>query len=89
MWFIGSGASLTIAAGDVRRAPQSIGLEWFYRLLQGPRRLFRRCIVHDVPFTFRLTGSSARYRQSNDRGAAFVTGRVDSAPSRDREVDNV
>jgi N-acetylglucosaminyldiphosphoundecaprenol N-acetyl-beta-D-mannosaminyltransferase len=96
MWFIGSGASLTMAAGDVRRAPrwmQSMGLEWFYRLLQEPRRLFNRYIVHDVPFALRLMVSSARDRQSGDRGAASVAGRiepvVESAVLRDREVGNV
>jgi N-acetylglucosaminyldiphosphoundecaprenol N-acetyl-beta-D-mannosaminyltransferase len=85
IWFIGSGASLTMAAGDVRRAPQwvqSIGLEWLYRLLQEPRRLFGRYILHDIPFAFRLLVSSARDRQSD--GTA-----VESAASRDREVDNV
>jgi N-acetylglucosaminyldiphosphoundecaprenol N-acetyl-beta-D-mannosaminyltransferase len=42
---IGVGATIDFLAGDVRRAPvwmQKCGLEWLFRLLQEPRRLFRR-----------------------------------------------
>ena len=52
---IGVGASLDFIADRVRRAPrwmQRTGLEWSYRLLQEPRRLFRRYandLVHFAP----------------------------------------
>jgi N-acetylglucosaminyldiphosphoundecaprenol N-acetyl-beta-D-mannosaminyltransferase len=42
---IGVGASLDFIAGKVSRAPRwthGLGLEWVYRLLQEPRRLFGR-----------------------------------------------
>jgi len=42
---LGLGATIDFLAGRVRRAPawmQRSGLEWSYRLLQEPRRLFRR-----------------------------------------------
>ena len=42
---IGVGATIDFLAGQVRRAPrwmQRTGLEWTYRLVQEPRRLFRR-----------------------------------------------
>ena len=42
---IGVGATIDFLAGSVRRAPgwmQATGLEWLFRLLQEPRRLFRR-----------------------------------------------
>ena len=42
---IGVGATIDFLAGSVRRAPvwmQRTGLEWTFRLLQEPRRLFRR-----------------------------------------------
>lgn len=42
---LGLGATIDFLAGRVRRAPawmQQSGLEWTYRLLQEPRRLFRR-----------------------------------------------
>jgi N-acetylglucosaminyldiphosphoundecaprenol N-acetyl-beta-D-mannosaminyltransferase len=62
-WFIGSGASLTMAAGRVKCAPnwmQGLGLEWLFRLVQEPRRLFSRYVVHDLPFACRLLLASAR-----------------------------
>lgn len=42
---IGVGATIDFLAGQVRRAPrwmQRTGLEWTFRLVQEPRRLFRR-----------------------------------------------
>jgi len=50
---IGIGAALDIGSGALRRAPkwmQRIGLEWFYRFLQEPRRLFARYFIHAAPF---------------------------------------
>jgi N-acetylglucosaminyldiphosphoundecaprenol N-acetyl-beta-D-mannosaminyltransferase len=66
-WFIGSGASLTMAAGDVDRAPewmQQSGLEWLFRLRQEPKRLFSRYIVHDIPFAVRMLSRSAAARMT-------------------------
>lgn len=45
---IGVGATIDFLAGSVRRAPlwmQRTGVEWIFRLLQEPRRLFRRYIT--------------------------------------------
>lgn len=45
---IGVGATIDFLAGRVRRAPvwmRRCGLEWAYRLLQEPRRLFRRYLT--------------------------------------------
>ena len=56
-WWIGVGVSLGFAAGNPKRAPiwmQRLGLEWFHRLLQEPRRLARRYVLEDLPFTIRL-----------------------------------
>lgn len=42
---IGVGGALPVVIGMQKRAPnwmQNMGLEWFYRLIQEPRRLFRR-----------------------------------------------
>ncbi|EKD27485.1 MAG: teichoic acid biosynthesis [uncultured bacterium] len=52
---IGVGASFDFVAGDVKRAPeimQKIGLEWFFRLCQEPKRLWRRYLVDDVQFAW-------------------------------------
>lgn len=42
------GAAVDFAAGSVKRAPkwiQNAGLEWFYRFLKEPKRLFKRYFV--------------------------------------------
>lgn len=47
---VGVGATIDFLAGSVRRAPvwmQQAGLEWVFRLLQEPRRLFGR-YAHDL-----------------------------------------
>jgi N-acetylglucosaminyldiphosphoundecaprenol N-acetyl-beta-D-mannosaminyltransferase len=44
---VGVGATIDFLAGEVSRAPvwmQRAGLEWIYRLLQEPRRLFKRYV---------------------------------------------
>lgn len=51
--FMGIGATIDFEAGAVRRAPPWVGragLEWLYRLLQEPRRLWRRYLIDDLPF---------------------------------------
>ena len=45
---IGVGGAFEVTAGLIKRAPvwmQTSGLEWLYRFLQEPRRLFRRYFV--------------------------------------------
>jgi N-acetylglucosaminyldiphosphoundecaprenol N-acetyl-beta-D-mannosaminyltransferase len=61
-WFIGCGAAIPFAAGTLARAPewmQRLGLEWLYRLIREPRRLFGRYILDDLPFAARLIITSA------------------------------
>lgn len=46
-----AGATVDFLAGNVNRAPKWMsehGLEWFYRFLQEPKRLFKRYFVDDV-----------------------------------------
>lgn len=50
---MGVGGTFDVAAGKVKRAPvwmQKTGLEWFYRFLQEPRRMFRRYFIEDMAF---------------------------------------
>jgi N-acetylglucosaminyldiphosphoundecaprenol N-acetyl-beta-D-mannosaminyltransferase len=50
---MGVGGTLDVVAGLVRRAPgwmQRCGLEWLYRLIQEPRRMWRRYLVEDMTF---------------------------------------
>jgi N-acetylglucosaminyldiphosphoundecaprenol N-acetyl-beta-D-mannosaminyltransferase len=49
---MGVGCVLDLLAGVVSRAPtwmQRTGLEWLFRLLQEPHRLWRRYILDDIP----------------------------------------
>jgi N-acetylglucosaminyldiphosphoundecaprenol N-acetyl-beta-D-mannosaminyltransferase len=54
---IGVGGTFEMAGGVVKRAPKwmgRMGMEWAYRLLQDPARLWRRYFCHDLPFLIRL-----------------------------------
>jgi N-acetylglucosaminyldiphosphoundecaprenol N-acetyl-beta-D-mannosaminyltransferase len=54
---IGVGGALPIFIGMQKRAPnwmQDTGLEWFFRLLQKPRRLFKRYFITNSLFLFLL-----------------------------------
>lgn len=50
---IGVGAGFDYHAGNIKRAPewmQKCSLEWLYRLLQDPRRLFKRYLKTNIKF---------------------------------------
>jgi len=51
--FFALGATIDFEAGTKRRAPKwfgKIGLEWFWRLMNEPRRLSKRYLIDDPPF---------------------------------------
>ena len=50
---MGVGGSFDVVAGHVKRAPlwmQNIGLEWFYRFAQEPRRMWKRYLIGNIKF---------------------------------------
>ncbi|GIN90671.1 UDP-N-acetyl-D-mannosamine transferase [Siminovitchia terrae] len=50
---MGVGGSFDVIAGETKRAPnwmQSIGLEWFYRLIQEPKRMWKRYLIGNLKF---------------------------------------
>ncbi len=50
---MGVGGTFDVVAGNIKRAPnwmRESGLEWFYRFLQEPRRMFRRYFIEDMAF---------------------------------------
>lgn len=54
---MGVGGTFDVVAGKVRRAPewmQKWGLEWFYRVLQEPRRMWRRYLITNSKFAWLL-----------------------------------
>jgi N-acetylglucosaminyldiphosphoundecaprenol N-acetyl-beta-D-mannosaminyltransferase len=72
-WFIGCGAAIPFAAKALPRAPrwmQHAGLEWTFRLISEPRRLFKRYLIQDLPFAARLLATSAAGRLRHGTGDA-------------------
>ncbi len=54
---MGVGGTFDVVAGKVNRAPkwmQNAGLEWFYRILQEPRRMWKRYLVTNSKFMWLL-----------------------------------
>lgn len=59
--FLCAGATVDFLAGNVKRAPKwvsRIGMEWFYRFLKEPKRLFKRYFIDDM----QLFGLVFKYR---------------------------
>lgn len=55
--FLALGATIDFEAGNVRRAPvifQKLALEWLYRLMMEPKRMYRRYLIDDMPFFWLL-----------------------------------
>ena len=54
-FIMGVGGSFDVVGGHVRRAPrwmQNAGLEWFYRLMQEPGRMWKRYLFTNTEFIF-------------------------------------
>lgn len=52
---VGIGSVFDTYSGKKKRAPllfQRMGLEWFFRLISEPKRLYKRYLVYDFPFFF-------------------------------------
>ena len=85
-WFLGIGVSLSFIAGHVSRAPDwamRLGLEWAHRLGQEPRRLFRRYVVHGLPFAARLMAGALGRRSGRSE---LVTPDAPGPPSEPARV---
>lgn len=55
--FMALGATIDFEAGNIKRAPkiiQNMALEWLYRLLKEPKRMYRRYLIEDMPFFWLL-----------------------------------
>lgn len=55
--FMGVGGSFDVISGKIKRAPkwiQSINLEWLYRVIQEPKRLFKRYLFGNFSFLFKV-----------------------------------
>lgn len=53
--FMALGATIDFEAGQIKRAPQIfqvLGIEWLYRIIKEPQRLWRRYLVDDMAFFY-------------------------------------
>lgn len=53
--FMAIGATIDFEAGNIRRSPQwmsTLGLEWIYRIVMEPRRLWKRYVNDALPFVW-------------------------------------
>jgi N-acetylglucosaminyldiphosphoundecaprenol N-acetyl-beta-D-mannosaminyltransferase len=60
---VGVGGAFNIIAGKQKRAPQwiqDIGMEWFYRLCQEPRRMWKRYLYTNSSFLFIILKETLR-----------------------------
>jgi len=56
-FLFGIGGSLEVMAGNLKRAPkwmQNIGFEWFFRLIQEPKRMAKRYLIGNSKFALLL-----------------------------------
>lgn len=54
-FIMGVGGSFDVVCGKVKRAPiwmQKSGMEWFYRFIQEPKRMWKRYLVGNTKFIF-------------------------------------
>ena len=54
-FIMGVGGSFDVISGKIKRAPiymQKIGLEWFYRFLQEPKRMWKRYFFGNLKFIY-------------------------------------
>jgi N-acetylglucosaminyldiphosphoundecaprenol N-acetyl-beta-D-mannosaminyltransferase len=70
---VGVGAAFEILSGRRRQAPSWMrerGLEWLFRLLQEPRRLWRRYLIDGARFLIYLALDALRLKHFEDRGSS-------------------
>lgn len=86
---IGVGASIDFLSGEIKRAPvwmQRTGLEWLFRMLQEPKRLFRRYFIDLVVFVpaifhqWRMLRVKKRPKKAEDFSPSDSTSIIDDFP---------
>ncbi|MCK4605238.1 MAG: WecB/TagA/CpsF family glycosyltransferase, partial [Deltaproteobacteria bacterium] len=62
---MGVGGTFDVMAGITRRAPiwmQNAGLEWLYRVIQEPRRMWKRYLITNSKFIWMLAREKMKGR---------------------------
>ena len=79
---MGVGGLFDFYSGRIPRAPmwmRELGLEWSWRLLQEPGRLWRRYVVGNPLFLFRVLVS--RFQPETRRSPSRAPGKASAHPS--------
>ena len=74
---VGVGAAFDILSGGRKQAPRWMrerGLEWLFRLMQEPRRLWRRYLVYGAHFIAYVTLKSFRLKSVDAGGRRLPKG---------------
>lgn len=69
---MGVGGTFDVVAGKVKRAPrwmQNSGLEWLYRVIQEPRRMWKRYLVTNTRFAWILLKTWIKTRRHRVKAA--------------------
>jgi N-acetylglucosaminyldiphosphoundecaprenol N-acetyl-beta-D-mannosaminyltransferase len=64
---MGVGGAFDVIAGVTKRAPQwiqKVGMEWFYRFLQEPKKMWRRYLIGNFKFIWLVAGEKFKYQKS-------------------------
>lgn len=67
--FMGVGGSFDVLSGEIKRAPfwmQKYNLEWFFRWMQEPRRLFKRYFIGNFIFMFEVWKEKRRKHKDHE-----------------------
>jgi N-acetylglucosaminyldiphosphoundecaprenol N-acetyl-beta-D-mannosaminyltransferase len=83
---MGVGGSFDVAAGEAKRAPlimQKMGMEWFYRFIQEPGRLWERYLIGNMSFILYFISCKLRglQRGGNHKTQHRFNGKRYSRPS--------
>lgn len=71
-FIMGVGGSFDVFAGKTKRSPkclQKIGMEWFYRFIQEPRRMWKRYIIGNFTFLKLVFKYKTKMKKSKERQA--------------------
>ena len=77
---MGVGGSFDVLSGHIKRAPlwmQKHGLEWFYRFLKEPKRMFRKAFIINLKFIYmvfeeKLKINKRSHREFNSLNTLFI-----------------
>ena len=88
-FIMGVGGSFDVVAGVVNRAPQWMqkhGLEWLYRVIQEPGRLWKRYLITNSLFIYLILKEKFFPIRSIEVNASIATTKMDSSIARNNSL---